>query len=386
VLKLLRPIYGCKQSAKRFWVKLLSVMNLMKFSRGAADPCVYFRWGVDGLVLIASWVDDLLICGCEKAVMNVKKELFSHLKCDDVGELTEYVGCKIVRTANSIQLTQPVLIQSFQDEFNLPESMKATKTPAPGGQVLMKGVEETMVYDATHSVYRSGVGKLMHLMRWSKPEIWNSVRELSRFFAGASIAHMKAMYQAMPYCVNTKGSGRMLTPTRKCPESELREWQFRISGRSDSNYAADPESRRSVTGYTVFFEGAPTAVRSKMQDCVTMSVTEAEYVSAADCAQEMLFHKHLIESLGLHVELPMILEIDNKGAIDLANNWSATGRTRHVDVRHHFLRDLKEEGILKFKWLGTNENSSDLFTKNLAGALFHKHTAVYSGYAADYSD
>ena len=176
----------------------------------------------------------------------------------------------------------------------------------------------------------------MHLMRWSKPEILNSVRELSRFFAGASVAHVKAMHQVMSYCVKTKSSGRMLKPDCKCNESELKDFKFRIKGRSDSNYASDPESRRSVTGYTVFLEGAPTATKSKMQECVTMSVTEAEYVSAADCAKEMLFQKHLLESLGLQVELPMILEIDNKGAIDLANNWSATGSTKHVDVRHHF--------------------------------------------------
>ena len=113
VLKLIRPIYGCKQSAKRFWIKLLTVLNLMKFMRGAADPCVYFRWTADGLVLIASWVDDLLMCGKRESVMSVKKELFSHLTCDDVGELTEYVGCKIVRDKDSIQLTQPVLIQKF---------------------------------------------------------------------------------------------------------------------------------------------------------------------------------------------------------------------------------------------------------------------------------
>ena len=378
LLKLLRPIYGCKQSAKRFWIKLLSILNLMWFKRGAADPCVYYRWKDGGLVIIASWVDDLLICGKEKAVKSVKEELFTHLKCDDIGELNEYVGCKIVRNHNSIQLTQPVLIQSFRDEFAIEDRGGEVSTPAVAGQILMKGPEELYVGGEEQSKYRSGVGKLMHLMRWSKPEILNSVRDLSRFFAGATTAHMEAMHRVMSYCWNTREKGRTLKPERKCDEAVLKTFKFRIKGRSDSNYAADPESRRSVTGYSVFFEGAPTATKSKMQECVTMSVTEAEYVSAADCAQEMLFQKHLVESLGLQVELPMILEIDNKGAIDLANNWSATGRTKHVDVRHHFLRDLKEEGILKFQWISTMENSSDLFTKNLRGPLFAKHAAVYS--------
>jgi transcriptional regulator of aromatic amino acid metabolism len=114
-----------------------------------------------------------------------------------------------------------------------------------------------------------------------------------------------------------------------------------------------------------------------MQECVTTSVTQAEYVSAADCVQEMLFQKHVLESIGLQVELPMILEVDNKGAIDLANNWSASGRTRHVDVKHHFLRELKEQGIIRLQWISTKDNSSDLYTKNLDGETFASHAMVY---------
>jgi hypothetical protein len=378
VLLLLKTLYGCKQSAKRFWVKLLAVLYLMEFKRGMADPCLYFQWTDEGLVLIASWVDDLLMCGNEALVMKVKKQLFEHLDCDDVGELTEYVGCKIERDKDSIRLTQPVLLQSFEDEFEIP-MFSEVRTPAVAGQVLQSGSEGAIVSAEEQTTYRSGVGKLLHLMRWSRPEIQNAVRELSRFFSGASMAHVSAMYRVMTYCLSSKNRGRLLKPERKCTEGELKTFKFRVKGRSDSNFATDPATRRSVTGYSVFLEGAPTATKSKMQECVTTSVTEAEYVSAADCAQEMLFQKHVLESIGLHVELPMILEIDNKGAIDLANNWGSSGRTKHVDVRHHFLRELKEEGILKFEWIGTASNSSDIFTKNVDVSTYEKHVAVYCG-------
>lgn len=87
----------------------------------------------------------------------------------------------------------------------------------------------------------------------------------------------------------------------------------------------------------------------------------------------------VIESLGLQVQKPMILKVDNKGAHDIAHNWSIGGRTRHIDVRINFLRELKEEGILELDWLPGEENASDLFTKNLQGPLFEKHTATFVG-------
>ena len=86
-----------------------------------------------------------------------------------------------------------------------------------------------------------------------------------------------------------------------------------------------------------------------------------------------------MESIGLKVKLPMILEIDNQRAVALANNWSAGGRTRHVDVRQNFLRKLKEDGILLVKWIPGPSNDADLHTKNLSGSDFKKHVSTYTG-------
>ena len=87
----------------------------------------------------------------------------------------------------------------------------------------------------------------------------------------------------------------------------------------------------------------------------------------------------VLESMGLKVKKPMILQVDNRGAKDLMNNWSVGGRTRHVQVRQYFLRDLKEQGLVKIEWIPTEEMSSDLFAKNLGGPLFDKHMSVCCG-------
>jgi hypothetical protein len=116
-----------------------------------------------------------------------------------------------------------------------------------------------------------------------------------------------------------------------------------------------------------------------MQGSVTVDVTSAEFVSGTQCAQEMLFDMRVLESMGLKVKKPMILEMDNKGAVDLSKNWSVLGRTRYDCIRQSFLRELNEEGIITVKWIPTEENSADIFTKNCNGQAIEKHASAYIG-------
>jgi hypothetical protein len=169
--------------------------------------------------------------------------------------------------------------------------------------------------------------------------------------------------------------------------------KFKIHGYSDSDYAKDPETRIfgfglregprdtwSVSGYATFLEDAHVTANGRMQDCVTLSVTEAELVAAIMCVQDMLYTKKVLESMELQVALPMTLYVDNKGAKDLVNNWSVGDRTWHMDVRYHFLPKLKEANIVRVQWVSTHDNCTDMFTKNLpAGPVFTKHASTFCG-------
>ena len=93
----------------------------------------------------------------------------------------------------------------------------------------------------------------------------------------------------------------------------------------------------------------------------------------------MLYIKRVLEGMGLQVELPMMLKVDNSGAVDLANNWTVGGRTRHMETRMFFLREMKEAGVIETKWVKGNENPVDMFTKNLAGPAFNKCAQVFVG-------
>ena len=180
---------------------------------------------------------------------------------------------------------------------------------------------------------------MLHIMRWTRPETLNDVRELSKSKKGATWADVKAMKCTMHYCVGTPDHGLTLRPNAK--QDGSKDFEFTISGRTDSNYATYPETRRSVSGYSTFLNGSPITVNSRMQITTTLLVTEAEGASCVQCAQDMLYDMHILELMELKVAKPMILECGNIRCVDLANNWTVGGCIKHEAVYWNFLCELK---------------------------------------------
>ncbi len=145
------------------------------------------------------------------------------------------------------------------------------------------------------------------------------------------------------------------------------------------DYAKQPKDRCSVSEHVVYLERAPAMLKSSTERTVSLSTTEAETYAGVTCVQDMHYMKIGLESLGLKVKLPMILEMDNQGAVYLANNWSIGGRTRHIDVQSVFLRELKEADVLVIMWMAGAVNEADIFTKNLDGPTFKQYTRIFMG-------
>ena len=160
-----------------------------------------------------SWVDDCFITGPKEAALKLKQDMMCAADCDDGGELIEYVGCKIEhdREARVLKITQPVLLQSLSDEFDT-EGSECPNTPGVPLKTLQRG-NKSAVTGERRTYYRSGVGKLMHLKRWSRPEMANAVRNLSRYNGDGSEDHIHAMHRAMRYALGTPRRGLTLAPT-----------------------------------------------------------------------------------------------------------------------------------------------------------------------------
>ena len=278
-----------------FWRKMLSAFYKMDYKRSKADPCLYFKWTAGfGLIIWLSHVDDCYITGKKEGVLQAKNEMQTHFECDDIGELKEYVGCKINYKPHRgyLRVTQPVLLQSFGDEFNLPNG-KASTLPASPGETLTKGEPSEQLPPFLQTTYRSGVGKLLYLAKWSRPEIKNRVRELSRYMCGATMHHLNSMLKTMKHCVATPKRGLLLKPSRYWDGNP--DFEHIIHGKSDSDMAKDIDTRRSVGGRSTYLNDSPIVRKSNMFEYVTLSVTESELVSATHCAQDMLCAMRILE-------------------------------------------------------------------------------------------
>jgi hypothetical protein len=142
---------------------------------------------------------------------------------------------------------------------------------------------------------------------------------------------------------------------------------------SDSDYATDPENRLSVSGFVLYLCGVPIVWRTKQQRSVTLSSSEAEYYALSEAVKEVRFIYQLLKEMGFEVELPITVRVDNIGAIFMAENMQVSQRTKHIDTRLRFVNQYVDDGFIKIKFVGTNENDADLFTKNLGKDAHERH-------------
>ena len=378
LLLLLRTIYGLKQAANCFYVLLVKTMRSLSFSRSPADPALFYKWHeTKGLMVWLSWTDDLICFGNQEEVLQEVDSIKGKFEVDDVGRLTDYLGCTITVTPDKdpaksagITLTQSVLIQTLIDSYY--HEGTTSSTPACCGAALQPSAEGEEVGAEGSAEYQTIVGKLLHLANWTRPDVVNAVREASRRCKNSNKKHRQFADKIISYILSTPKRGWHLKPTRRWKPTD-KDFEFVIRGRPDSNYGTDQETRKSVSGYVVYLEDAPISIKSIMQRIIALSSTEAELIALVQCVQEMMAAKRLLESMDLKLKLPMLIECDNKGAVDLVNGYQVGAGTKHIDIRNFFVRVLKDEGIIVVRWIPTDENESDICTKNAKKATYLKH-------------
>ncbi|MCO5566777.1 hypothetical protein L7F22_020457 [Adiantum nelumboides] len=137
----------------------------------------------------------------------------------------------------------------------------------------------------------------------------------------------------------------------------------------NSDYADDLNNRRSTSGYVFTMAGGAVSWRSRLQVCVTQSTTEAEYVAASEACKEAIWLGRLVTDLGIKEETPM-LHCDSQSAIQLAHTAVYHSKTKHVDVKYHFIREMVEDKQVQLVKVHTTDNPADLLTKGLPGESF----------------
>ena len=373
-----KSIYGLVQSARqfnKFWNKLMTKLG---FKVSPADPCLFSRGTGSNMLLICLYVADGFACGKEQTLQKFFEEIKQEKLAITIEKsMGDYLSCEVKFNAEMTKawLGQPHLIKKLEKVFGEEVAgVKQFKTPGtPNFGIIRPTSEDQKCNPELQTRYRSGVGMLLYLVKHSRPDIANTVRELTKCMDGCTPAAYKEMLRLIKFVLDSKTLGLKLQP--KAFEESTFKWNLVMF--SDSDWAGDKENRRSISGFIMFLCGVPIVWRSKQQTTVALSSSEAEFIAISDAVKEILFVLQILNSVGIQVHQPVIVRVDNMGAIFMSENSTSSVRTRHIDTRYHFVRELVEGKIIEIVFVKTAENLADGFTKNVNGDTYDAHSPEF---------
>lgn len=202
------------------------------------------------------------------------------------------------------------------------------------------------------------MGSLLYLSQGTRPDIAFAVNDVSRFNAQHSIEHWEAVIRIMRYLRGTQD--KKLCYTNDCENNELHAY-------SDADWASDLDKRRSCTGFVINMTGAAINWKSHRQDIVALSSTEAEYIALSSCVKDVLWIRQIINEIKKNFVECTVIHGDNTSALKIANCEAFRERTKHIDIRHHHIRQQVLDGIIKLAHVSTEAMAADMLTKGVNG-------------------
>lgn len=276
----------------------------------------------------------------------------------DLGLLSYSLGLEFIFTSSALLVTQRQYVTELLTDFGMADC-RPVSTP----MVEKLRLEPDMSAPATDpTTYQQMVGKLIFLTH-TRPDISFAVSLVSRFMSHPQDPHLQAVKHIYRYLKGT--SGLALSYERGGVNT--------ICGFTDSDWAGDSHDRKSTTGFVFFLGETPITWNSRKQQTVALSSTEAEYMALTEGTKEAIWLRRLLGELNLqNLHAPTTLYGDNQGSLNLAKNPIYHSRTKHVEVRHHFVREKIASKEIELKFVPTGEQIADIFTKALGRIAFER--------------
>lgn len=359
VCKLKKSLYGLKQAPRCWNSKFDSVLKEFGFKQSEADKCVYNGTVLNYKVLLIIYVDDgLIISEDSHAIEIVLKNLQQNFETT-VCDTGYFVGLQINQHQDgSIFINQHKYIQQIINRFGQDDSKPISVPADPNTNLAVNEVDKNCTGEVP---YRQAVGSLMFAAIVSRPDISYAVGVVSRYLNTHTTAQWNAVKRIIRYLKGTTDFG--ITYKKNI------ENKYPV-GYCDSDFASDRETRKSTTGYVFKVSGGPITWSSKRQPSVSLSTTEAEYVAACQSTKEAIWLRQLYSDIGEPIDEPTTIHIDNQSAIKLIHNPEFHSRTKHIDIKYHFVREKYETGLILPKYVPTKQQEADLFTKALPSSRF----------------
>lgn len=361
VWKLIKALYGLVQAPRAWFRELKKVLINLGFRVSSFDPCVYIN--DTSKLIITVWVDDLRVYGpTYEAIDGFLEKLAKIFQITNEDADSTYLGMQIdTKQPGKVILHQAAYVRKILDRFEI-SNVTPARTPGDSNVKLNKSATEASA--EYRSLYLRKFGSLNYLPTMTRPDLSHALSLCGRYNANPDQSHMDAMDRIYAYLSNSQSLGI----TYENIET------VELVGYVDSDYLGCVDTRRSTTGWVFMLANGPVSWSSRRQDTVSLSSTEAEYVAATEAVKEAVWLRRFINDLRLPgVQLPSVkLHIDNRSAIKLANNPENHRRTKHIDAKHHYIREVVESGEVVIEWIGTEHNTADMFTKPLSRFIFEK--------------
>lgn len=352
-------MYGLRQAPRAWYSKLSKCLESMGLSRCPYEHAVYTKREGNEALIIGVYVDDLLITGTNISIIKKFKEQMSdHFEMSDLGKLSYYLGIEVEQGKGYIELKQTAYAKRILEKAGMSEC-NPTKYPMEP-KVLITKDEGGKPVNSTQ--YKSMVGGLRYLVH-TRPDIAYAVGIVSRFMERPTMMHQNAVKRILRYVKGTLNFGLVYT---KNSGNNI------LTGYSDSDLAGHVDDRKSTGGMAFYLNESLITWVSQKQRCVALSSCEAEFMAATAAACQGIWLRKLLSQVTNSCVGPVVLYIDNKSAIDLAKNPVFHGRSKHIDIRYHFIRECVERGEIVIKHVRTDEQRADTLTKALPIIKFEK--------------
>lgn len=357
VCLLKKSLYGLKQASRQWNKKIDFTMKKMGLSQSKLDPCIYFRIvNENNITFMAVYVDDLLLFTSNQETKSyIKEQLRKQFKIKDFGDLRYCIGIHVERDRKrgELYLDQRKYILDILQKYGM-SNCKTVKTPMDSNTKLNGNgnLEETNIINFP---YQEIIGCLLYISQVTRPDISFVVNMLSKYNSKPEMQHWIALKRVMRYL---KGTQDYRLRYKQNSEETM------AHGYCDADWASSEDDRRSCTGYAFLFQGGAISWNSRRQPTVALSTTEAEYMSLSSCVQEALWLKQFQQCFWPQMKNKcMIVYSDNQSCIKLAGTDAYHSRTKHIDVRHHFVRDKVLGGTIEVRYVQTDMMVADALTK-----------------------
>jgi hypothetical protein len=353
VCKLNRSLYGLRQASNAWFNELDKEMLSLGYIQSKIEPCLYQKQLPNNkTIVVVIYVDDIFVFGnCDFEKHKLKAGLLNKFKVKDLGPAKHVLGMRLRRKNGELFLDQEQYILNVLKEFEMTDC-KPVVTPMEVGLKLEKASNSDC-----NLPYQNLIGCLNYIALNTRPDISHVVSILSQFNSCYDELHFKCAKRVLRYL---KGTLHLCLKFKKTNKPQLH-------GYVDADWGGSFD-RKSFTGFIFKLGENMISWESKKQQSVSLSSTEAEYVGLAQASKEAIYLSSILISIMPYMcSVPIVIYNDNQSAHRIASNKMNHNRTKHIDIKYHFVREAVLADRIDIRYMSTDRMVADILTKCLHG-------------------